>query len=778
MKTSCAPHRRAFRGSPRVVSAAGTWFIPNRARAVCLALLLAAAGLGAFAASSRAAGAWSTFVRPQIYNDLAASAETVWCATEEAGLVVYDRAADRFASITREPGGLASNHLTSLAFDRRGRLWIGTRDAGVSRRSPDGTWGLLNAFDGLPSLDVNAVRAQGDTLWIGTTAGLALFDGSEIRGRLPDGVNPSPFASDDITGIVVRGDALWISTGAGVYYSSISSGLTSWTGVVTGLPVGPVDALVSDGTDIWAMAGDRLWRAQAGDTWASVPDFQLVYHVSDDFGTVIVSSDAGLSQWGGGTWNPINTSLGSFAAPRFIFATTSDPSGHVFAANSGGFYEQQPSSTPWIQRYPPGPPGNNVQNVEIHGGLAYMATFDEGVGRYDGSSWTPFFPVQCTTNCAETFYDPIFAFGMLVDRQGYVWLGTWGVSVDMMDDSGPTSQVQHLWISTQLADDRHTWLWSASADSAGGRWFGMDTPCLGCDQQHDPIGIDYYSASGRLLANYEPSKGDSALNMANNQVRSLAYEAGRMWVGYAGHGVQWFSVPSDTTQLKLTFNSISDASRLDVFSVIPHSDSIWVFNTSDLRLYTGFGQSNNGIGYAIPAGPAPRGAVHPMDVARDGTVWLGTANGVRIYHPGGATEDLTAANSPLADDEVRAIRIDRATGVVWIGTASGLNRFDPGYVAPPPPKLAHLDIRVYPNPVPIANLIGAPVHITGNGLNYVARVFSVDGRLIRRLEGGAGNGDIVWDGRNDDGALVRPGLYFVRVEAGGRRATARVTLLR
>jgi hypothetical protein len=53
----------------------------------------------------------------------------------------------------------------------------------------------------------------------------------------------------------------------------------------------------------------------------------------------------------------------------------------------------------------------------------------------------------------------------------------------------------------------------------------------------------------------------------------------------------------------------------------------------------------------------------------------------------------------------------------------------------------------------------------------------VDGRVIRHL-GGAGNGGVLWDGRNDDGALVKPGLYFVQVEAGGRAATSRVTLLR
>ena len=40
------------------------------------------------------------------------------------------------------------------------------------------------------------------------------------------------------------------------------------------------------------------------------------------------------------------------------------------------------------------------------------------------------------------------------------------------------------------------------------------------------------------------------------------------------------------------------------------------------------------------------------------------------------------------------------------------------------------------------------------------------------------NGRVIWDGRDRDGSLVKPGLYFVRVEAAGRSAVARVVLVR
>jgi ligand-binding sensor domain-containing protein len=735
-------------------------------------------------AVASASGAWQTFQHPYHYTDLLATRDTVWCATAEAGLQILYRPTGSFTSAHREPSGLASNKLTSLAVSRSGTLWVGTSDAGVSQLKPNGAWGLLNAFDGLPSLNVNTLRAQGDTLWIGTDKGIALYNGTEISGRLPDGSGPSPFANNDIHSIAVRGDTVWVGTATSVYYSRISAALGSWTNPVGGgLPADTVRALATDGTNVWALVGTSVWLAQAGDTWAQIPGLGNVYRLSDDSGVIVASTDGGILQWDGAGWPNLNASLVSTDVQPF--AATCDPAGVVFAANLNGLFQQQ--SGAWASFVPSTPPGNNCQNVVVDASRTYMGTYDEGIGRFDGTSWTNWLPRGCTTDCASTPYDPVFAFGMLVDHQGYKWFGFWSSSVDQMDDSPTTPVVQHDWVSTTLADDRHTWLWSSAADDSGGRWFGMDTPCLDCDQQHDPIGIDYYSPSGIFRKNFHTGEPDTALNMANNQIRSLAYDGVRrtMWVGYAGHGVQSFTLPDSngragaTHDQPVVFNNLDDTSRLDVFAVQPHSDSVWVFSTDALRLYTGYGAGNNGepLLYSIPAAPAQRGAIHPMDIAADGTLWLGTANGVRIYHPGGATEDLTVDNSPLADDDVRSVRIDHATGAVWIATARGLNRYDPGYVPPPPPQLASLTVKLYPNPAPIANLLGTPIHISGNATSYSGKVYSIEGRLVRHLPS-AGNGTLLWDGRDDHGVQVRPGLYFVRVEAGGRSATTRVTLLR
>ena len=73
-------------------------------------------------------------------------------AAVEAGLLTV-HALDGHVRVDwmREPGGLASNRLSTLAFDRSLNLWVGTSGGGLSRLAPDGTWSVVNQFDGLTS---------------------------------------------------------------------------------------------------------------------------------------------------------------------------------------------------------------------------------------------------------------------------------------------------------------------------------------------------------------------------------------------------------------------------------------------------------------------------------------------------------------------------------------------------------------------------------------------------------------------------------------------------
>ena len=60
-------------------------------------------------------------------------------------------------------------------------------------------------------------------------------------------------------------------------------------------------------------------------------------------------------------------------------------------------------------------------------------------------------------------------------------------------------------------------------------------------------------------------------------------------------------------------------------------------------------------------------------------------------------------------------------------------------------------------------------------------VFSVSGRLVRTLASGvhdAGNHEVVWDGRGDDGTSSSSGVYFYRLHSGETVESKRMTLIR
>lgn len=60
------------------------------------------------------------------------------------------------------------------------------------------------------------------------------------------------------------------------------------------------------------------------------------------------------------------------------------------------------------------------------------------------------------------------------------------------------------------------------------------------------------------------------------------------------------------------------------------------------------------------------------------------------------------------------------------------------------------------------------------------RIYDVRGRLVRMLfeEQCEGSRDVEWDGRDDHGELLAPGVYLVRFQSGGISATRKVLLLR
>ncbi|MFN8586414.1 MAG: hypothetical protein U0704_01335 [Candidatus Eisenbacteria bacterium] len=731
----------------------------------------------AAAAPAGATGAWTTYLRMFSCNDLVASRDTVWMASAEAGLVYQVRSTGAFGSFTREPGGLASNTLSALAFDRSGRLWAATPEVGVSRLSANrATWDLVNAFDGLPSDTVHVLRAEGDTLWIGTERGIALWDGTQIAGSVPDLGTPSPFRSNVVTGIVVVHDSLFVSTADGIYVARLSQQLATWANVDGGLLSTNVLALASDGREVFALANGTTYRwSMTAHTWGVAAGQGSVRKLRDGFGRMYSISATGIWKWVTNQWVLVSGSPVAIGSEDGGQEFSDDPDGVIFSFGAGVLKRQ--AAPDWTTVKPPGPVGNSVQNLLVDGSRVWVNTYGEGVGRWDGVQWRNWDPTACAATSDTTFANAAFAFTLLRDASGHIWTSHWEQGIERIDASVSPPQFDHV-ISTcglPVGDTlcRHTDGWASAVDASGFVYIGGDTPDRG---SLEPMGIDVYAPNGSPVINWK------ALNagLGDNQVRAISVSKDSViWVGFANNrGVSWATLAS-TGPGRLTlpaFTSIPELTTTDIFGVVAHGDSIWVLTTQNLRRISRVTRTLVSSQLEIPAGPAPRGAVRPLDVGPDGSVWVGTTDGVRHFKRGGGYEDFKTSNSPLANNELRAVCVDPVTGVVWFGTAAGINRFDPNYTPPAPPALSKLELLLYPNPLSLTRM-GLELRLRGNTTAYTGEILDLGGRVVRTFAASA-NDRVIWDGRDSRGKLVQPGVYFVHARGGGREGIARAVVLR
>jgi two component regulator with propeller domain len=753
--------------------------IPRLARILAGACLLAA-----FPAEAAVDRAWQTHLRAKDFTDLLVTDDAVWCATAEAGLLHFDRVTHRFDAITREPGSIASNHITTLALDRRGRLWVGTFESGVSRLAADGTsWVLVNAFDGLPVDSVTTITMAGDTLWIGTRGGIALWNGRQVQGSLPDGNTVSfdtTFVNPAITGVVQLADTLWLSTPRGIGFARTSTNLSDWRPANAGLGTLAVERLASDGQSLFALAAQTVyaWSPEVL-AWSPVPGLtNVANNLKEDHGTVLVPTSSGIYRRRAGDASfaliQDSDSPGPVSAALADPEPSVDPTGAMhYAATSQGLWEQPAGPGPWALRTPIAPPGNTYSNLAIDGARLYVVTRTEGAGRWDGSAWTAWPPVYCSA-CPNTFQRPIELFALLVDRVGLKWVGGWShegcqecSALERFDDSIDPPAFTHLWGATD--EFRHTLAYGAAADSVGGRWFGMHSYDL---DAVEPLGLDWYDSTGTYAGTWGPGVPES---VRNGKIRAVTVDkTGRIWIGYAGPsngGVDHF-LERPESGAQYDFRTVVGTTSLDIWGLVAHGDTIWTLTDRDLRRIT---RTSPRVAQTLqtPAG-RPLGP-RLIDVAPDGSVFVGSEEGVRWYRRDGSTRDFTTANSPLASDVVHAVVVDRATGVVWFGTAAGLNRFDPGYQPPIPSPHAADTLHVYPNPAQLTGL-GVQLRLQGTSSGYTGGIYDLTGRQMHRFVTTA-QGQVFWDGRDQDGVMAKPGVYFVRAEGAGRAARARFVLL-
>lgn len=559
----------------------------------------------------------------------------LWIGSRE-GLALYDGyTAVVFEHVVSDPGSISDNNIRAVFEDSKGTIWVGTNTGGLERL--DRSEGAFRHYRrdsadpaSLPHDSVYAiVEAPDGTYWVGTQGGLARFDAATgAFERVPAG--PSGPGSDYIVQLRVEVDGtLWVATATGGL-----SRRDPATGAFRSYRHDPADPSSLPGNGVYTIDEDgegRLW----------------------------LSTEAGACRFDPGTGT----------CRTFPFEG-------------------------WSRSSPP-----LVTSVSVGvDGEIWAATLDAGLWRLDGERFLrhPFRTARSTDSSSRIV-------ATLADREGNLWLGTWSEGLGRVS---PRSRVFAAAPGDALAGeisalrvDGSDRLWVGSL--GGGieafapgesvrRYRGTAIP-LSILATNDAVWFGATDGLRRL----DPATGEETLYRNDPaDPRSLgagwvwavhADRDGRLWVGTGTGGLD--RLEDDETFTRFLHDASDPGSLSDDYVTAIAEDgsgSLWVGTRSG-----GLDALDPATGRFrrfVPDPDDPRSLSHhsvsAILVDASGRLWIGTAGGgldLALRDGGGSIsgfDRFTETDGLISNNVVSLLEDD--DGTIWVGTRRGLSRLDPG----------------------------------------------------------------------------------------------------
>lgn len=493
---------------------------------------------------------------------------------------------------------------------------------------------------GLPMDTVQAVLQTRDgSLWVGTGAGLARFDG--LRFSTFEASNQPELARRSIFGLFEDDQGrVWVghSGGASVYRQGRFE------------PAFPRE--LNNGRRVWAFAQDRSgavwaategglvrWKDGQGRRWGTaegLPTERLRTLAFDRDGTLwIGTTGAGLvalrderfSTWGLTQGIP-------HAEVRHLLA---DPQGGVWVATAGG-------------------------------GLVHL----DAQGRPQRYGQEVGLPNEHLTQLAR-------------DASGALWIGHWGGGLSRLVDGRATS----LDRAHGLAGDQ---IWSLHTDREGSVWVGSwngglnrlrprvfavigEPEGLGGDNAravlHTRAGVTWVATAGGGVSRIEGGRIQllrEREGLASDEASTLYEDRdGAIWIGsYTAGLTRW---QDGRTQ---RYGTAQGLPHVDVRSLLrDRSGQLWVGTKRGLARFDEAAQRFQ------PVAKLPEESVTVLLEAADGSLWAGTSGEGLLRLQGGVLTEQLKRQPGLDSNWILALHED-AQGALWIGTnGEGLSRRAP-----------------------------------------------------------------------------------------------------
>ena len=215
------------------------------------------------------------------------------------------------------------------------------------------------------------------------------------------------------------------------------------------------------------------------------------------------------------------------------------------------------------------------------------------------------------------------------------------------------------------------------------------------------------------------------------------------------------SVPPVTVEIQSPFLLVVKRGPASGFTQDPVTFTIWVRNTGNGTAY------DVTVTDTLPAGPSGNWKLTPVSWSPGATLF---ASGMLVWRLGALPPRMTVAASltvtgqgPDAELDFPGL-VNRVVADYKSSTGQSLGWVSDSCTFSLSPRLS---FAAYPNPFKAE--AGKTLKFKGLPAGAVVHIYTLTGMELRRLSGVASH-RLEWDGKNEEGSAVTPGLYFYAVE--------------
>jgi ligand-binding sensor domain-containing protein/signal transduction histidine kinase len=577
---------------------------------------------------------------------------------------------------------MISSFINTIMEDRKGNIWIGTND-GLSRY--DGiSFTHFTKKEGLSDNFIYSIKEDLDgNIWIGTMGGLNFYDGASFTHF----TEKEGFLDNWVKSILEDRDGnLWFGTGEGVSrYQPING---SKEGVFThftekeGFTTNPIISISEcrDG-NIWfgTWGGAIRYTPKKGLQEENFSHFtKKVGFFNSDFLFGSIKEDRNGNVWFGTGRNgviryePHKDGLsGAFThftekeglLNNSVYSIIEDLYGKIWFGTRGGICQFQPLNSEQQGAFihlteNEGFSSKSIMSIiEASEGNIWFATQGDGVGRYDGKSFTHFFGGE---NVLIKNINPITE-----DRDGNIWFGSFenGVFQYVQPKDGQPEFFNHF---NEKEEFFGKLIYAITQDREGNLWFGTNA---GATRYKPPN-----NGEAGTFTHYTEKEG-----LSSNEVFSIMEDRnGILWFGTRKGVIRYIQPIGGKNGIFTHFTPSAGFNALFVRAIMEARDgNIWFGTSTGVIRYVPQKEGFDGIitQFTEREGLA-NNLVFSINEDNDGNLWFGTIAGVSRYKPSKGSQVGTFSHltnkEGLSDNKVGSIIKDLEENL-WLSTGYGLN---------------------------------------------------------------------------------------------------------